>query len=65
MDRMLRTLMETKTAPGHDRVVYPGLPSHEEMQRRRVNGIPLHPNVIDWFSGMSEELGVPRLELLD
>ena len=65
MDRMLRTLMETKTAPGHDRVVYPGLPSHEEMQRRRVNGIPLHANVIDWFSEMSEELGVPRLELLD
>jgi LDH2 family malate/lactate/ureidoglycolate dehydrogenase len=64
MDRMLRTLMETKPAPGHERVVYPGLLSHEEMQRRQVDGVPLHCTAIDWFAGMAEELGVPPLELV-
>ena len=62
MDRTLRMLRETKPAPGHDRVVYPGLLEHEEMQERKAHGIPLHKEVVQWFDGICEELSVPRLE---
>jgi LDH2 family malate/lactate/ureidoglycolate dehydrogenase len=61
MDEMLKTLRETKPAPGHTRVLYPGLSEHEEEQDRRVNGIPLHREVIQWFDSISAELSVPRL----
>jgi LDH2 family malate/lactate/ureidoglycolate dehydrogenase len=61
MDRILRTLRQTPPAPGHDRVVYPGLSEHETELDRRVNGIPLHREVIDWFGACTEELGVARL----
>ena len=61
MDRMLRTLRETTLAPGHQRVLYPGLAEHEEEQRRRANGIPLHKEVVQWFDTMADELSVPRL----
>ena len=30
MDQMLKTLRETRPAPGHDRVLYPGLSEFEE-----------------------------------
>ena len=61
MDGMLRTLRTTPPAPGHDRVLYPGLPEYEEEQDRRANGIPLHREVIEWFDGIARELSVPRL----
>ena len=64
MDRMLRTLRETKPAPGHDRVLYPGLSEHEEEQDRRANGIPLHKEVVRWFEDICGELSVPRLRTL-
>ena len=32
MDDMLRGLVETPTAPGHERVIYPGLPESEEIE---------------------------------
>ena len=62
MDRMLRMLRETKPAPGHDRVLYPGLSEYEEEQERRANGIPLHRDVVQWFDDISGELSVPRLK---
>ena len=62
MDRMLKMLRETKPAPGHDRVVYPGLPEHEDEQDRRANGIPLHREVIQWFEDITTELSIPRLK---
>ncbi len=43
MDRMLQTLIDTPTAPGHERVLYPGLPEHESEQRRRARGHPAPP----------------------
>ena len=61
MDQMLRTLRETRPAPGHDRVLYPGLPEHEEEQDRRANGVPLHTEVVEWFKGLENEMGVPAL----
>jgi LDH2 family malate/lactate/ureidoglycolate dehydrogenase len=64
MDRMLQTLTETPPAPGHERVIYPGLPEAESEIDRRANGIPLHREVIDWFNRTTDELGVPRLETI-
>ena len=52
---------ETPTAPGHDRVIYPGLSEHEWEQERRANGIPLHNEVIEWFSDICAELQLPAL----
>ena len=62
MDRTLNMLKNTKPAPGHDRVVYAGLLEHEEEQIRRVEGIPLHKDVIQWFDDITAELSVPTLE---
>ncbi|MCS7207901.1 MAG: Ldh family oxidoreductase [Dehalococcoidia bacterium] len=59
MDEFLRSLRETPPAPGHERVVYAGLPEWEEEQVRRVQGIPLHPEVIHWFRTICGELGIP------
>jgi L-2-hydroxycarboxylate dehydrogenase (NAD+) len=59
MDTYLRGLQETPTAPGHDRVVYAGLPEHEAEIERLGKGIPYHPEVIDWFRGVTTELGLP------
>ncbi len=61
MDRMLKMLRETRPAPGHERVLYPGLSEYEEEQDRRANGIPLHREVMGWFESMEGELGVPKL----
>jgi LDH2 family malate/lactate/ureidoglycolate dehydrogenase len=62
MDETLRTLRESPPAPGHERVLYPGLAEYETEQERRANGIPLHREVVGWFESMVEERGVPRLE---
>ena len=62
MDLTVKTLKETKPAPGHDRVLYPGLSEYEEELDRLANGIPLHKEVVQWFDDISGELAVPRLE---
>ncbi len=64
MDRMLQLLRETPPAPGHERVLYPGLSEHEEMQDRRANGIPLHSEVIEWFEDICGELSIPALRTM-
>ena len=61
---MLRTLRTTRPAPGHERVLYPGLSEHEEVLERRANGIPFHREVVDWFDSISAELSAPRLTRL-
>ena len=58
MDVFMKGLRETPTAPGHERVVYAGLPEHEAEEERRSRGIPYHPDVIDWFRKTATELGV-------
>lgn len=63
MDQMLRTLRTTRPAPGHDRVIYPGLSEYEDEQERRAHGIPLHKEVIQWFEGITRELSLPGLGL--
>ncbi len=61
MDEMLRTLRTATPAPGEERVLYPGLSEHEEMQIRRAKGIPLHKEVLQWFTECTSELGVAPL----
>ena len=62
MDRMLQTLRDTPPAPGHERVLYPGLSEHEAEVDRRANGIPLHKEVVEWFDSISAELSVPSIQ---
>lgn len=64
MDSMLQTLRNTKPAPGHERVLYPGLSEYEEERERHTNGIPLHKEVIEWFDSISGELSIPRLQII-
>ncbi len=64
MDKMLRALRETPPAPGHDRVLYPGLSEYEDEQDRRANGIPLHKEVVQWFEDITGELSLPRLRTM-
>lgn len=61
MDEMLKTLRTAAPAPGHERVLYPGLSEAEELAKRRRDGIPLHKEVIQWFADCTRELGVPLL----
>ena len=56
MDAFLGGLAATKPAPGHERVLFPGLPEDETMKDRLARGIPYHPEVIEWFETISAEL---------
>ena len=58
MDTYLRSILDCKPAPGESRVVYPGIPEHEAETDRRANGIPYHPEVIEWFNGVMAELDI-------
>lgn len=62
MDAFLRYLTETPPAPGHGRVLYAGLPEHEEAARRQRDGIPLHREVVEWFDQIGAELGIEPLD---
>src|SRR5215475_550149 len=64
MDEMLRTLRTAAPAPGEERVLYPGLSEAEETARRRAHGIPLHKEVIQWFSACTREMGLPPLSAI-
>lgn len=59
MDEWLRMLRTTKPAPGHERVLYPGLPEAEATEDRKANGIPLHSEVVEWFADICGELSIP------
>ena len=59
MDEWLRMLKSTKPAPGHERVLYPGLPEAECEREYRVAGIPLHREVVEWLRGTCTELHTP------
>lgn len=59
MDTYLKSLRETRPATGHDRVMYAGLPEYEEKREREAKGIPYHPEVIEWFKSICDELDIP------
>ena len=58
MDDFLNGLKNTPPAPGHDRVIYPGLSEYESRLERGSNGIPYHPEVIEWFESITAELEI-------
>ena len=58
MDGMLKAYAATKPMPGEERVYYAGLPEHEVRIERRENGVPLHPEVVDWFRGICAEFEI-------
>ncbi len=58
MDGYMKTLRECPPAPGHDRVLYAGMPEHEAEADRRARGIPYHPDVVAFHRTTAEELGV-------
>jgi L-2-hydroxycarboxylate dehydrogenase (NAD+) len=62
MDDMLKTLRTAQPAAGQERVLYPGLSEAEEVLQRRADGIPLHKEVLQWFTECTSELGVAPLE---
>ena len=64
MDRMLATLRGARPVAGQPRVLYPGLMEHEAIEKRRGDGIPLHPEVVRWFSDITEALGIPPLSVI-
>ena len=59
MDRWLEHMEATPPAPGHERVLTPGLEEEEAEAQRRERGIPLHTEVIDWFEQTCRELDIP------
>ena len=61
MDDFLRALRTTPPAPGHERVLYAGLAEAEAEQDRRVNGIPLHKEVVQWFQDICNEMDIPYI----
>ena len=58
MDKYLKSLRELPPAPGHKRVLYAGLLEYEVSVERLKNGIPLHPEVIDWFENICAEFEI-------
>ena len=58
MDTYMKEVRECPPIPGAERVVYAGLPEQEEEAERREHGIPYHPEVIDWFRGITDELKI-------
>ncbi len=58
MDEWMRMLKTTKPAPGHDRVMVAGQPEAEVEAARRVEGIPLHSEVVGWLRDACAELSV-------
>ena len=58
MDDFLNGLKNTPPAPGHDRVIYPGLAEYESRLERGSKGIPYHPEVIEWFESITAELEI-------
>ncbi len=61
MDEFLLDLKATPPAPGHERVLVAGQLEWEAAQERLIKGIPLHPEIIEWFDSVCGQLGLPRL----
>ena len=61
MDEWLQMMKSTKPAPGQERVLVAGQPEAEVEAVRRVEGIPLHPDVIEYIRDTCSELSVPCL----
>ena len=58
MDERVRDLRSTTPAPGYARVMVAGQPEWENLEDRKVNGVPLHPTVIVMLKGYAEKYGI-------
>ena len=58
MDESGLSRKSTKPAPGHDRVLVAGQPEAEMEAVRRQEGIPLHPDVVQFIRDTCAELSV-------
>jgi LDH2 family malate/lactate/ureidoglycolate dehydrogenase len=56
-DQFLAGLRTTPPSPGNERVLYPGLLGAELTRLRQEEGIPYHPEVLNWFESIAAELG--------
>jgi LDH2 family malate/lactate/ureidoglycolate dehydrogenase len=59
MDARVRDLRSTTPAPGYARVMVAGQPEWENMQDRKVNGVPLHPTVVEMLHGYAKKYNLP------
>jgi len=59
MDALVRELRATPPAAGYQQVLVAGDPEHLAEADRRVNGIPLHPRVLEMLRTYAADLGVP------
>ena len=57
--RGVSSSVSTTPAQGHERVMYPGRLEVEEHEKREAEGIPVHPEVLDWFQDLCGELAIP------
>lgn len=64
MDRFIRYLRQTPTAPGHEEVLVAGDPQHRAQAVNEVEGIPLPDAAVGWIERTGERLGLrlPPLE---
>lgn len=58
IDQMIQELKALETIDGVDRVMIPGEPEYEAEADRRVNGIPVHPTVVEEIRMIGREVGV-------
>lgn len=59
MDAMVRTVRDSPTATGHDRVIYPGLLEQECLLEREREGIPLPAVVADELRELAQQMDLP------
>jgi hypothetical protein len=55
-------LRTTPPAPGEERVLYPGLVGGELRRQRLAEGIPYHPEVMNWFEEAAEAINHAGVE---
>ena len=58
MDEYLQALEDLPPVEGQERVLYAGLMEYETEIERKNIGIPLHPEVINWFKNICSELSL-------
>jgi L-2-hydroxycarboxylate dehydrogenase (NAD+) len=59
---IMRTLQESRTAPGQDRIYVAGEKEHEMEQQIRATGIPINRNLRKDLQTMQDELGLTGYE---
>ena len=61
LDEFIRTLNQTPPIEGQERVLVAGQLEWETEQRRSAEGVPLHKEVVAWFTEICTELDIPDL----